>query len=318
LDNKINLVKASIISSLGIILSLLVAYVPMLSLFNLIIPVPYAILGTVTDKKYSIISFIATFLILLILVNPIYSLSVCIMNIFPGLIIGSIAKKQITDENTNKFGPIYGGIVAVIIATIILFVISNVFFKINMLEDFRSMIKETAKIQTSILENAGVSIGEELSPDKIIDYIINMLPTILFLQAMITSFIIYYLEIFFVHRIRIMNIKRPKFTEFYLPGNAVIASLVLYILVFFMESININLYTDLIMFNLQTIFSFMFIIQGISVCFYYSRKWIKKGNFKPMLLWCLILSLFGFVAVSFIGMLDSINDFRKVKTYKSI
>ncbi len=318
MHSKLNLVRASLIASLGIILSILVAYVPVLSILTLAIPVPYAILSTITDKRHSIMSLIVTFVVLLILVNPIYSLGICITNVFPGLIIGNMVKYQIEDETANRFEPIYAGIVAVIISTIILFITSNLFFDTNMIEDFKGIIKETSKVQIEILEGTGLSIAETISPDEIIDYTINMLPTMLFLQGLITSFVIYYLELFFIRRIKIANVKTPKFTEFYLPGNAVMASLLLYVLVFLIQMMDINLYTELIMLNLQLIFNFMFMIQGVSVCFYYSRKWLKEGNIKPMLLWCLALSLLGFVGVSFIGMLDNVNDFRKVKTYKSI
>ena len=62
------------------------AYVPMLSILSIAIPVPYAIIGTLTDKKYSSNITIATFFILMFAVNPLYSISLCIMSIIPGIV----------------------------------------------------------------------------------------------------------------------------------------------------------------------------------------------------------------------------------------
>ena len=68
-----------------------------------------------------------------------------------------------------------------------------------------------------------------------------MLPTILFLQGMIVAFITYYLEVFILKRIRILNLELPKFIDFYLPGNAITASFILYMLVLFIDIIGIKL-----------------------------------------------------------------------------
>ena len=90
---------------------------------------------------------------------------------------------------------------------------------------------------------------------------------------MIVAFVIYALEVFVLKRIRIVNLNLPKFTDFHLPGNAVNVSFSLYVLVLFMDLINVNyLHNDLIMMNLQLIFNFMFMIQGIAVSIFYVKK----------------------------------------------
>ena len=114
-----------------------------------------------------------------------------------------------------------------------------------------------------------------------------------------------------------VNLRLPKFIDFYLPGNAVTASFTIYILVLFMDLIKVNLYTDLIMLNLQLVFNFMFMLQGISVSIYYLKKWIRGGSLKMIFMSLLILSVFGFMGISFVGMLDSIIDFRRVRSSKS-
>ena len=84
-----------------------------------------------------------------------------------------------------------------------------------------------------------------------------------------------------------------------------------------MDVTEVNLHTDLIMLNLQLVFNFMFMLQGIAVGVYYFKKWIKEGTVKMIFMSTFILCIFGFMAVAFVGMLDSIIDFRKVRVYKS-
>ena len=203
------------------------------------------------------------------------------------------------------------------ICVIVFFFIGNIVFKTNILEDFMNIVKESVNIQITIMENAGMDLKEGFKASDIVNYINNMLPTMLFLQGMIVAFIIYTLEIFILKRIRVVNLRLPKLTDFYLPGNAISVSFTLYILVLFMDLINLNLHTDLIMMNLQLVFNFMFMLQGISVSIYYLRKWIRSGSLKMIFMSALTLSIFGFMGISFVGMLDSIIDFRRVRSYKS-
>ena len=184
-------------------------------------------------------------------------------------------------------------------------------------EQLMGYLNQDFKFGITLSLNRKMSLKEGFNTSDIVNYINNMLPAILFLQGMIVTFIIYALETFVLRRIRVVNLRLPKFIDFYLPGNAVTASFTIYILVLFMDLIKVNLYTDLIMLNLQLVFNFMFMLQGISVSIYYLKKWIRGGSLKMIFMSLLILSVFGFMGISFVGMLDSIIDFRRVRSYKS-
>ena len=316
MNNKLRLAQASLIAALGILLCLITAYVPILSILSIAVPVPYAIIATLTDNKYSTLSLIATFFILMFTVNPLYSVSVCIMSIVPGIFIGSALRNN-KKEGFNKFEPIYIGTIITMICVIVFFFIGNIVFKTNILEDFMNLVKESVNIQITIMENTGIDLKEGFKALDIVNYINNMLPTMLFLQGMIVAFIIYSLEIFILKRVRIVNLELPKLLDFYLPGNAISVLFTLYIFVLFMDLINLNLHTDLIMMNLQLVFNFMFMLQGIAVSIYFFKKWIRSGSLKMIFMSALTLSIFGFMGISFVGMLDSIIDFRRVRSYKS-
>ena len=75
MNNKLRLAQASLIAALGILLCLITAYVPILSILSIAVPVPYAIIATLTDNKYSILSLIATFFILMFTIKHLLCVS---------------------------------------------------------------------------------------------------------------------------------------------------------------------------------------------------------------------------------------------------
>ncbi len=317
MNKKFGLSHATLMAAIGIILVLISVYVPILGIASLFIPVPFAIIGTLCSKKYAFLSLIATFFIIIFTVDPIYSASVCILNVIPGLIIGALAKYNLKDENINKFQPIYGGIIITIICTVAFYLVSKFIFNADLINQFTDTLTSSFKEQLNVMQSMNIQVYEGINVDDLINLFKNMIPTVLFLQGLITSFITYYLEAFILKRTRLLSLPKPTFRDFYLPGNAVSASLILYMLVILLGFMKIGLYTDSILFNLQMVFDFMFIIQGIAVSIYYAIKWIKQGTGQNILISGVILGLLGTTGITFLGMLDSVIDFRKVRSYKS-
>lgn len=317
MNNKVKLSRTLMIVTLGILLAVIAAYVPMLGILSSVIPVPYAIIGTLTDNKYSILSLIITFFVLMLGVDPVYSVSICIVSALPGIVIGSVVRANMKSDECNKFEPIYMGTIVAVVSIIIFYVVSNIVFKTNILDSFTSIMKEAISSQTELLKSSGLNLASGAKTEDLMDSISNMLPTILIFRGMIVAFITYYLEVFILKRIKALNVEFPKFREFYLPGNAITILFMLYLLVLFIEVIGVKLHTDLIMMNLQLVFSFMFMIQGIAVAIHYFNKWFRGRENKKVFISGFILCIFGFMGISFVGMLDSIIDFRKVRSYKS-
>lgn len=61
MNKKFGLSQAARIVTLGIILVLISVYVPMLAILALVVPVPFAIIGTLCERKYAFLSLISTF-----------------------------------------------------------------------------------------------------------------------------------------------------------------------------------------------------------------------------------------------------------------
>lgn len=317
MNSKVRLSQAAIIVTLAIMLSLIAAYVPMLSILGLVVSVPYAMIGTLTDSKHSILSVIVTFILLMLLVDPIYAVNISILSAIPGIVIGTIARRNLIEGEQNKFEPIYGGTIIFVVCTIIFFFVAQIFFKIDLMKELMAMMTEAMKAQLEVMKSVNPSMTKGIKVEDMVNGFRNLIPVALFFQGLILSFITYYFEVFVLRRINRAKLELPKVRDFYLPGNAVMISLMLYLLVLFIEFIGLNLYTKLIMVNLQLVFNCMFMIQGIAVCIYYIGKLRKQGPSKGTLFGGLMICITGFTGISFIGMLDSVIDFRKVRSYKS-
>lgn len=301
---------------LAIILILISLNVPQLSLLLLLIPIPFALIGTLSNIKTNVMSLIITLLVLIFSIKLTYVVDIFINNIIPGTIIGIIAKKVLGKKDSNKYEPIFAGSIVLILSIVVYYAIYKHAFRVDLLNELIQVLNKTIEVQKELLKST--TSNDLLSTGTIIDMFRNMVPSILFFRSMISSIIIYFIEIYILKKMKYEDIEEIKFRNFYLPGNAIFISFVLYLLIIGLSYMNTPLNTDAILLNLQTVFNFMFIIQGISVSIYFIKKWIKEGLGKKVFISVACVGIFGVTGISFIGMIDSILDFRNVRVYKSI
>lgn len=316
MSKDLRLSKVLLIVILAIILIVISLNVPQLSLILLLIPIPFALIGTLSNIKNNIISLIITLLALIFLSKPIYVVDIFINSIAPGTIIGIIAKNVLSKQDSNKYEPIFIGSIVFMISIVVHYIISKYAFGVDILDEMIQVFNESIEAQKSLLQS--VSNIELLSTENIIDTFRNIIPTILFFKGIISSIIIYFVEIYALKKMRFGDLGEIRFRNFYLPGNAIFISFILYLLMLGLSYIETPLYTDAIFLNLQMVFNFMFIIQGISVSIYFIKKWLRNGIDKKVFIGAMCVGIFGMTGISFIGMIDSILDLRNVRAYKSI
>lgn len=315
LNNDLRLSKVLQILVLAIILILISLNISQFSLLLLLIPINFALIGTVSSLTNSIVSLVITFLVLIYFANPTQAMDIFINSVVPGTIIGIIAKKVIKQKDSNKYQPIFTGSIVFIISMIIYYFISKYVFKIDLLNTFLQLVGQSLESQKSLILNGSNKL---LNSQDILDNMRNLMPSILFFRGITLSIIIYLIEIFILRKMKYDGLSEIKFKNFYLPGNAILASLVLYLLIMGISYMKTPLYTDAIFLNLQIVFDFMFVIQGIAVSIYFIRKWLEQRTNKKLFIGALCIGIFGMTCISFIGMIDSILDFRKIREYKSM
>ena len=247
MNKDLRLSKVLQIVILAIILILISLNISQLRLLLLLIPVPFALIGTLSNLTNSIASLIIIFLALAYMIKPIQAMDIFINSIVPGLIIGIIAKKVIREKDSNKYEPIFMGSIVFIIAIIAYYFMYKYAFKIDILNEFLQILDKGLESQKDVLKSAGNELLKSDTFRKII-------PSVLFFRSMILSIIIYLIEIFLLRRMKYDDLSEIKFKNFYLPGNAIVISFVLYLLVMGISYMKTPLYTDAIFLNLQIVF----------------------------------------------------------------
>lgn len=316
MNKKMRLSNTIMIVILAMILILACLNIPMLNILLIFIPVPFAIIGTLSNIKNCIISLIMTFIILIFITEPIFAIDIFMNSIIPGLIIGIITKKVLLNDESNKYEPIFSGCIVFLVFMIINYFISKYVFNIDIIDELINTFNKNIEAQKSILQ--AVNNTELLESINLTDVFRNILPTILFFRSIIMSLIVYLTEIFILKKVKYDNINEIEFRNFYLPGNAIVISFIMYLFMMVLSTMDTPLYTDAIFMNLQMAFNFLFILQGISVCIYFIKKWIKQRVSSKIIVGAFCVGVFGVMAVSFIGMVDSILDFRNVRICKSV
>ena len=237
MNKDLRLSRVLLIVILAIILILVSLNISQLSLLLLLIPIPFALIGTLSNLKNNIISLSVTFLSLMYFTKYANAMDIFINSIIPGTII-------------------------FIISIVVHYLISKYVFKTDLLEELLKMFNESMEFQKGLFESTN---NDSISLQNITDTFRNIIPSILFFRSMMLSIIIYFIEVFTLKKIKYADLSEIKFRNFYLPGNAIVIYFILYLIMILLSYIKTPLYTDAIFLNLEIIFNFMFIIQGISV-----------------------------------------------------
>lgn len=312
--------QTAVITLFSIIMILAIFNVPGLSILSIGVSALFVVIAALSDSKGIFMSFIMVILGLVFFIDPVYIFDICLNFVIPGIIIGIITRNVLNYTDNNKFNPIFMGTIAFILGLIANYLISKYVFNINMLEEFTSVMKVQLSTQISAIQESVSTLASvpNITEESLIQTVLNIMPLILFSRAIILAILTYFLAIFTLKKIRKSNLKEAlkeiKFSRFYLPGNAVLTSFILYILIMLLEILKVPLYTDLILVNLELIFYILFLIQGVSVAIFFAKKWLKSGQIIKFIVGMIAIFLLGVMGISILGMVDSIFDFRKVKS----
>jgi uncharacterized protein YybS (DUF2232 family) len=297
---------------LALTLAVLSVYVPLLSLLNLLIVVPYVIVGA-SNNKVSVLTVAFTFAILLIFTDISYALNICIAFAVPGILIGKMMYSSINKEDSNKYSPIFWGTIVFMITLVIYTFIAQKFMSIDLMGDMTKTIKEAMQLYTTEPTLKDLHLFGDMTTDEIVKYFTNTISTMLFARGLVWAVIVYYLSAFVINKKFKAEIDFPKFAEFYLPGQTVIVACLIYILFMLLDYAGLGIKTDIILMNLEMVFYMLFFLQGVALYVHYVKAWIANKRSRTIFILIFVLLLFGFLGVAFIGVMDSIINLRKVR-----
>lgn len=184
---------------------------------------------------------------------------------------------------------------------------------INQLEDF---FAQTLNSQIEILKDMDLSAYEVLKIKDVLenamDYVLLILPAIMIIFSLVIAYLNYLISSLMLRRLGYGIVSIPKFSRFKLPNNVLLGTGIMFLGAFILKSLKL-FYYETVFLNITVIASFMFFTQGLSVIDY---KLIEKDLGKIprvfIILFFTIMLPLGWI-ISFIGVLDVIIDFRKLR-----
>lgn len=278
-------------------------------------PLPAIILAKRKGLRYSVLSLVASGLIISMLLGiqtGIYF--IVLFTPFAFALSYGICK----DENPDK--TIMMGAAAFMISFVVMILIFQALMGVNYIKEMVQITNETIEMYKEILNKSSGNIDagklNELIKKTdnigmaISDIIRYQFPAILIISSVIISAINYFTMSKFGHRVHIDIRKHEGISNFSFPRTFIIAMAGLLLLSFLLEVFKINVYV--IQMNIFMIcFNAMF-LQGFAVLKFYLLKLNINKAVRTLIL---ILALFTGMGLllAFVGIIDLVFDLRKIK-----
>lgn len=310
LNNKTEgVAEAGIITALTIILALI--GINIFSIVILLYPVPFIILGFRRNIRYSILSIIVSSFVLGILID-------LFTGVFMLLLFGplSVIFVYLLNKKEKSHKILIITTVVFFISILIVILLSGYIFGVSFVEHMELSLNKAFKVQLDMIKNMSLT-NYEMSKIKnmmgmIEDYMIAILPAALIVFSGFVAYINYLVSGAVLRRIGNRNIHVPRFKYFRMPSNSILGILIIFIATWIIKYFKM-LYYHTIFLNVMIIVLFILFIQGLAVLvFYLDRK--KTNKFiKGIILVLSVMYIPMWLLVSFIGLMDSLINFRKVK-----
>lgn len=298
------------------ILSAIVGYfgISGFTMLLFVYPVFSIVLGKKYGTKQNIFNLISSGLAIII-VSGVQYLPIIFIFAIMSIVMGiSINKKEKISSSISK------GTAVIFIGIVLSFFVLFEFYDINYIKDIGDQISLQSKDLIEALKRASLDNNEVLktinSYKRIIDSTAEamkvVIPSILLIGTFIGVFITYQLSYFILRKDKNSKLDPIKMSNFRMNKNYSFGITLGIILMFVIYFINKDIYDGIFANISLLIFTLMF-FQGIGMISYLFDRLKYNRILKYILFIVSMFFSFLMIAVSFIGMIDMLFNFRKIK-----
>lgn len=308
-----NITESAMITGILVIIAYLSSFITLLMFFY---PTPAIILGKRKGLKYSLLSLIASDLIISMLLGLQTGLVFLILYTPMAL---ALTYGVCRNEEANK--TILFGSAAYMISFVLYILLLNYIMGINFIERIAEIYEQSFETTRGLFNN----IPDQLRTEQIEQYIndiekmapmmnyivTNVFPAVLIVASVVTSYINYMVASKFAVRFSI-NVKQHEgIAYFSFPRNFMISMAGLLLLSFLLRLLNINV--GIIQMNLFIIVFMAMLLQGVAVLKFFVDK-SKMGKFARnlLLVFIVLMSINFSIAYAVIGLIDLTVNLRKI------
>ncbi|NLA13781.1 MAG: DUF2232 domain-containing protein [Tissierellia bacterium] len=308
-----NITESAMITGILVIIAYLSSFITLLMFFY---PTPAIILGKRKGLKYSLLSLIASDLIISMLLGLQTGLVFLILYTPMAL---ALTYGVCRNEEANK--TILFGSAAYMISFVLYILLLNYIMGINFIERIAEIYEQSFETTRGLFNN----IPDQLRTEQIEQYIndiekmapmmnyivTNVFPAVLIVASVVTSYINYMVASKFAVRFSI-NVKQHEgIAYFSFPRNFMISMAGLLLLSFLLRLLNINV--GIIQMNLFIIVFMAMLLQGVAVLKFFVDK-SRMGKFARnlLLVFIVLMSINFSIAYAVIGLIDLTVNLRKI------
>lgn len=308
MNNARKLTEGAILLAAFAVLLLLTIYVPVVAIIiNFVLPLPFIMFTAKNNMKY-IGAFLVAAIFISFIAGSLMGLSLMLVYGSTGTVIGYLLQK-----NKSRVAILISSSLTFMVAVVIMYVVSVIFFKFNLIHELIDAFKQSASMSQGMLK----SLGQEEQMKKLAQQNANMIkmietlaPSILIMTSILSVYFIQLICFPIAKRFGLNVQQWGDFKDLSLPR-----SLLWYYLLALAANILFHpqegtyLYTALM--NLVYILELFMVLQGLSFLFYiFHRKSVSKGIRVIITIVAIVIPIFLYI-IRILGIIDLGFDLRK-------
>lgn len=280
----------------------------------ILFPAGFVVFSIRRNIKLSGLSMVATLLIMSLVVGQTYSVFLLILFLPITVSLSYLMKNRRKSLEILGFSTVVFFISILIILNLV--DSSGAGFVPQLEASFKAIVESQINMfQDMDLTSYEIAESKELL-ESAYKYILLIVPSILLLASLAMSYASYLVSVLGLKKMGIEIVNIPKFAKFRLPNNILPGVLVMFLVTYIAGQLGFK-YLDTITLNLVALIGFMFFIQGLAVVEHILKKMKMFVVFRVILYILFIFTAFMLTAISMVGALDLVFDFRKLKRPKS-
>jgi uncharacterized protein YybS (DUF2232 family) len=301
------LANTALATALSVIIAVIGLFVPVLSLASLVWPVPVIVVIKRYGFKYGVYSTVASGLIVGMISEPFYAAYVIFAFGALGLAIGYGVHKG---YSAGKILTITAA--ASLVSKILLVYAVTRIMGVNPLETQFEAMRKGIEFSLEFYDNMGMEVPQGMRDTLLSSFelIRVTLPALLILASLLDSFLNYTAARIVLKRLGLNMEALPPFGEWRAPSNLSLGFLILMGLTLAGGYLGLE-GIDIVMGNILVLFQMIFMVQGISVLYYFLTQKGVNRFIKVLVIVFVLFNQFLAMAAVFAGLLDVLLDFRK-------
>ncbi|MTI80670.1 MAG: DUF2232 domain-containing protein [Firmicutes bacterium] len=309
-------VEGALFSALTVIIAVLSFSMPlMLIISGMLIPLPLTLMVYRHGLKKGFLTFIASYILLLILFPEPLSVSAIMIQFAPlGLLLGLLYKNSVS---AGKSIIACTAVSTLLTFTVMISVVSLTGISLSYLEkEMQTAMNESINFyhNTGLMENVDVEDLKQ-STEQTMQSLIMLLPGILIIGAMLSSIITYLLSRAVFKRMNYKLVPLPTFSRWTFPWYSLWVVVIGLALTIIGDRYNLST-TAVVGKNIIYVASMIFVLLGVSIATYYYKRIPFHPLIKVAILFLVIIWPFTPFMLLGIGIIDPILDIRKINKEK--